>query len=271
MLANKLFVESLQSFLEKTQEDKIVVKGIISEFPDFASQTLEKILKQGFVKILDIGAGNGMKALLLSDYFKNQNIKVILDAVEPKKEQIDLLENHYQNTDYLRTVFDKPFDEAELKETYDIVLVIHSLYEFSMQEDGTFLSMEKIYSCIADDGVIIITMKDTYDDLEYLKYDLLPQLNRNVTISQESIEKTLHKLNIAFVTSKPLEMPFMVDKNKPALDIGYELNFMLSSSLEDRALLDTECEALGNRVLAKVKEKGSPNLVLRDILTWVKK
>ena len=92
--------------------------------------------------MLDIGAGNGAKALNLAKAIAREGVTVRIDPIEPKADQCRILRQKYaqENGKYLGQIYDTTLAEANLSGQYDIVVAFHSLYQFLRNPNDTLMA-----------------------------------------------------------------------------------------------------------------------------------
>jgi SAM-dependent methyltransferase len=270
----KEYVEDLEYFLKFSSEDTVDVNGILKQFPGYAGRTLESLKSRGSGRILDIGSGNGAKAIYLARRLHGLGVSVVIDSIEPKTEQRGHLLEHYagDNLKFRGKISDKTLAGAGVKEEYDIVLVIHVLYEFPRAKDDTIISLDMLGRAVTPDGAGIIIIEHPDGDFQRMKRELYPRLGKKAPVSLDLVLKTLKKSKIPHKLGEEIDFKFSLDKiiDKTPAEIGKEMSFLFSDSLEERPMGESEHQLIGSwaKDNARSGSKGHRYLFTPDIAVW---
>ena len=94
-----------------SREDRINVDAILSQMPKYTP--FEEMRQKKVFRILDIGSGNGAKAIYLAKCLARQGFWVKVDSIEPKKEQREhLFVNYLNEPHFMGQVFDSISGES---------------------------------------------------------------------------------------------------------------------------------------------------------------
>ncbi len=274
---NKIYQESLDAFLKATNEDILDPLAIIVQASEYAEKLLYKVEeKQPEIEILDIGSGNGRKSHTLAAWlgtpgigphqiglggtthkiFTSEKTVPRVDAIEPKQEQRLVLEETYRNSHFLREVYPTTLAEAPLSRKYDLVLALHSLYEFLRNEDGTIATFEKAFQYIKDDGVGVIVKEHPESDIQRLKKDLSSVLQRPFPLTPQAVEKTLKKHNIFYKQGRSVYFNFPISLDQDSLSLGKQFDFLFSQKLDDQTLNERDYKEIAQWVRQNIRRKG---------------
>jgi SAM-dependent methyltransferase len=269
------YVEGLEGFLESSAEDAVDIDGILEQFPTFAGSTFNDLKSRGSGRVLDIGSGNGAKAINFARKLFDLDVSVVVDSVEPKAKQRECLVKNYQgeNKEFFGFVFDKPFDETTITRRYDFVLVIHSLYEFPRNEYGEILSLNLLDKTMSEGGAGVIIIEHPDGDLQRMKREMYPLFEKKSPVSQDLVTRCLEKSHIPFKVGGKIEFSFSLDSiiNNREDDIGKALSFLFSDSLDNRCLTSREFAAIGQWIKRNVRVdyKNNSYLLTPDISIWI--
>lgn len=274
-MSEKEYVESLARFLTFSCEDKIVIDGILKQLPAYASSTLEDLRLKGYGRIIDIGSGNGAKAIYLAHRLRDLGINVIIDSLEPKAEQRARLAENYQgeNINFLGAVYGITLGDIQISGTYDLVLVIHSLYEFPRNHEGEISSLGSLGHMISERGAGILIIEHPEGDLQKMKRELYPSFGKKMPISRDILLRSLQTACIPYTLGDTIEVTFYLDKiiNEHDAKIGKTMSFLFSDSLDDRSLTDNEYCTVGRWVKANARhdKKNHAYLWTPDGCVWI--
>jgi len=273
--AEKEYVEGLECFLEASHEDSVNIDGLLEQLPHFADATLARLKERGSGLVLDIGAGNGAKASYLARRLEKLGVRVLVHSIEPKAEQRARIEQHYQgeNRRFFGAVQPLPLEEAPDHERYDLILLIHSLYEFPMASDGIIPSLAALRKLIAENGVASIIIEHPDGDFQRMKREFYPSLGKNFPVSLQTVERTLASFGFPYAVGNPIDFSFdmtaVIDRTDA--EIGHVLSFLFSDSLNAEPLRQKDLEHIGSwaRANARKTRDGRCALWTPDIVIWV--
>lgn len=267
------YVDTLENFLEVSSEDIVDIEGILSQFPIYAKPLLEKLKDIGSGRVIDIGAGNGAKAIYLAIKLYQLGIDVTVDAIEPKGEQVKRLIQNYQgeNQKYLGNIYETCLSNLQVDSDYDLAIVIHSLYEFPRDVDDTILSLEKLRDLVNARGSGVIITEHPDGDLQKMKRELYPVFGKQAPLSSQMIARTLEKAGIPFRVGITIDFRWDFDSiiDKSELEIGKSLTFLFSNSLNDKPLDNNDYVLIGEWVKKNIrKSEGHWYLWTPDMIFW---
>ncbi|MGK7878097.1 MAG: hypothetical protein AB4426_33755 [Xenococcaceae cyanobacterium] len=196
-----------------------------------------------------------------------------MDSIEPKAEQRKRLFAHYrvENQKYFGQIYESSLGNLQLDDNYDLALVIHSLYEFPRDNDGTILSLEKLGDLIEDNGRGVIISEHPDGDFQKMKRELYPVLGKKAPLSLDIIARTLEKFRIPFRVGDQIDSRFYLDKviDKSTLEIGKSMVFLFSDSLDNKPLNEDSYVQIGEWVLKNIRQgDGHSYLWTPDITLW---
>lgn len=269
----KEYVEGLEHFLESSGEDTVDVDGILEQFPHFAGATLEKLKASGSGRILDIGSGNGAKAIYLAKKLQELGVNVIVDSIEPKAEQRIRLAKNYQgeNKKFFGKVFEQQFGNVKV-DNYDLALVIHSLYEFPRDEEGNILTLDSFGNIVSENGAGVIVVEHPEGDFQRMKCEIYPKLGKQLPVSQSVIQKSLEMAGIPYKVGDKIEFKFPLNSiiNKTEVELGKIMSFLFSDSLSNQSLTEADYQTIGSWIKSNVRQdsEGNSYLWTPDISIW---
>lgn len=268
------YVESLEHFLESSGEDTVDVDGILHQLPSSARLAFENLKSKGSGRVLDIGSGNGEKAIYLAHKLQELGINIVVDSIEPKAEQRDSLARNYQNENqkFFGTVSEQTLGEIKLDRKYDLALVIHSLYEFPRDEEGKILSLDSLGNLVSDQGAGVIVIEHPEGDFQKMKHELYPAFGKKMPVSQNVVVESLEAAGVPYKVGDKIEFRFPLDTiiNKQEFEIGKAMAFLFSESLENQSLTESNYQAIGQWVKKNVRrdDKSHSYLWTPDICIW---
>ena len=270
----KEYVEGLEHFLESSGEDTADIDGILEQFPIFAGPTLENLKSKGSGRILDIGSGNGAKAIHLARALQGLGIEVMGDSREPKAEQREGLARNYQgeNQKFFGTASEQSLGEIQLDKKYDLALAIHSLYEFPRDGEEGLLSFDSLGDIVSDQGAGVIVIEHPEGDFQRMKHELYPTFGKKLPVSQSVVTKSLEAADVPYKVGEKIEFKFSLNEiiNKPESEIGKTMAFLFSDSLSDQSLTENDFQTIGRWVKGNVRrdDEGNSYLWTPDIAIW---
>ena len=267
------YVSSLEDFLEASKEDVVDIDGILKQLPIYAYPLLQTLKYKGSGRIIDIGSGNGAKAIYLARRLQQIRIEVTVDLIEPKAEQIRRLVRNYrgENQKYLGNIYQSTLGELQLDDHYDLALVIHSLYEFPRDNDETILSLDKLGQLVSVHGSGVIITEHSEGDFQKMKRELYPAFGKKAPLSSDIIARSLEKFKIPFRVGDKIESQFNLDSliDKSPIEIGKNMAFLFSDSLNDEPLHEASYIQIGEWVKENIRQSnGHSYLWTPDITLW---
>jgi SAM-dependent methyltransferase len=274
MSSEQKYVTSLESFLEHSSEDKVDVDGILAQLPAYTNHFPEYWQTKKSATLLDVGSGNGAKALYFAKVLSTMGVRLRIDSVEPKPEQQCLLEKNHalENNQYLGKIYDGTLAQAEFQDAYDFLFVIHSLYEFTRNDDGLIDSLEKIPSLLRKNGVAIIVVEHTNGDFQRMKRELYPRLGKPEPVSEAIIKQTLNVHHIDYQLGDLIEFRFPLPnlKDCSVIEIGKSVEFLFSDSLQNSHLSDSELTLIGKWIQEHARcDNGENYFWTPDAVFWI--
>lgn len=268
------YVEGLEHFLAFSGEDTADVDSILEQLPTYAGSTLADLQSKGSGRVLDIGSGNGAKAIYLARRLQNLNISIVVDSLEPKAGQRARLAENYQgeNKQFLGAVSGKTLEELKTSETYDLALAIHSLYEFPRNNEGDILPLDSLNYIISERGAGIIIIEHPEGDFQRMKRAIYPSFGKRLPVSQNILVKSLKTARIPYKIGDTIEGRFCLDRIIDAQEdkIGKIMSFLFSQSLDDQSLTDDGYCTVGRWVKnnARHDKRNHSYLWTPDISVW---
>ncbi|MBD2665333.1 class I SAM-dependent methyltransferase [Richelia sinica] len=268
------YVAGLELFLGVSHEDILTPEAIIEQLPKFAPDFLKHLQNLETQKILDVGSGNGNKAIYLARKLRENfpQLQIIIDSLEPKLEQQKKLFQNYRSTSFLGQVFAQTLASASLSTSYDLVIVLHSLYEFPRGTDEEILSLERLQEIMAPHGCCVIATEHPDGDFQKMKRELYPKFGKKSPLSLSLIVANLEKAQISY------QIGDIIDYNSPLNhllelsdnEIGKQLAFLFSDSLEDDPLKNEQYTIVGQWVRHNHRvEDELVYLHTPDVLVWI--
>ncbi|GEM_PF-4650832 len=272
-MTNDDYVASLDSFLAETDEDGLIVDAIMRDFDAFAPKALLEEINQCDepLRILDVGAGDGMKGLYFARQFGESRI-LDIDAVEPKEEQRAKWD---EPVSCYNRIYTTPFDQTKFPtdRKYQFLLLFHSLYEFPRQDDGTIAGLDKIDDLLADNGTAIIAVEHPRSDFQQMKRELNPRFGMREPVSEQVITGTLEKYRMPYrVNGRMVDHRFPLNTRKSDVGLGRDVAFLFSDSLEERTLTTDQYAEIGGWIRRhERRDKGESFLWVPDSVMWAYK
>lgn len=269
---NQKICKTLENFLETSIEDILDIDGIWRQLPIYAKPFLEQLKKKGAIRVLDIGSGNGAKSIYLAKRFHEIGFKVTIDSIEPKTNEIKKLIQNYrgENQKYLGRIYQTTLGNVQLDEKYDLVLAIHSLYQFPRDFENNILFLEKIGQLVSEHGAGIIISNSSEGDMHKLKRELYA-VRKQDPLSPGMIARTLEQANVPYRVGKTIEVEFSLDGiiDQSEAEIGKSMAFLFSDSLDDEPLEKSYYVEIGQWVRKNMRYKnGFFYLSAPDITFW---
>lgn len=269
----KEYVKGLEHFLESSGEDTVDIDGILEQFPLFAGTTLENLKAKGSGRILDIGSGNGAKAIYLAHKLQELGVSVVIDSIEPKAEQRMGLDKNYQgeNQKFFGRVFEQQLGGTQV-DNYDLALAIHSLYEFPRDERGNILTLDSFGNIVSENGVGVIIVEHPEGDFQRMKQEIYPKLGKRSPVSQSVVQKSLEMSGVPHKPGDKIEFRFPLNlvMDKTELEIGKTMFFLFSDSINNQSLAETDYQMIGRWVKnnARHDNEGNSYLWTPDVSIW---
>jgi SAM-dependent methyltransferase len=268
------YVTGLELYLDVSHEDILIAEAILEQMPQFVPNFLQKLKDLETLTILDVGSGNGLKAIYLAQQLqrKNAHIRIIIDSIEPKREQGKKLCQNYQKTSFFGELFTDTLENAKLSKSYDLVIILHSLYEFPRDSQNQILSLNRLKEIVSPHGCGVIAIEAPEGDFQKMKRELYPRFGKKEHLSLSIVTNTLEKGQI------PFQIGNLIDYNSPLnhlldlseAEIGKQLAFLFSDSLLDVPLKDEQYKIVGQWVKNNQRVQNElSNLHTPDILVWL--
>ena len=272
------YMKGVSAFLQISGEDFFDVEGILSQLPSSYPDFIPLLKKKKEIRILSVGSGNWDwgQPLYFARKLKEIGVLAVVDFVEPKLERRRKLLESFEgeDSDHFGRVYSKTIDDVECNCEYDVVTVLHTLYESSRNKDGTIPTLKKITSCLKKDGLCIFILEDSAGDFQKIKRSLYPSFGKIEPVSQEVLERSLKKEKIPYEVGKMIEFDFNLDKWRGASDeeLGEIMGFLFSDSLDCPPLTPQECRTVGKWVRKNTRKNGKNEyLWTPDIVIWARK
>ena len=268
------YVTGLEAFLDSSEEDRLIEEAIVKQLPSFAPELCNYMQNGEGIRILDVGSGNGQKAIFLAKVIttKKQNINIVIDSLEPKEEQRKHLYERYANTHFMGRVFNDTLAKANFGWLYDLVIILHSLYEFYRDSQGKILSLDRLGKIMFPHGCAVIAIEHPDGDFQRMKKALYPQFGKMPAVSLSIICETLAAANIPYQVGEIIDYNFPINDilALPEEEIGKHLAFLFATSLSEPNLTEEQYQIIGEWVKSNKRIDGeSFYLHTPDILIWI--
>lgn len=280
----KQYVEGLEAFFAASNENMKDVDGIIKQMPEYAPRVWERIQGGEQLRILDVGSGNGEKSLLLGEEIRERwKVKPQIDFIEPTSEQrLRLLRRLIgfaeQGIIYNGTVFSATLHDFKSQDNrkYDVVLFLHSLYQFPKDKDGIISDLGKVKDLVSEDGSAIAVLEDYEADFQRMKRELYPIFGRTNLISIYDVERSFQSAGFSVKRGNKIDVKLSLDKlhdfkNIGDLELGTILGFLFSTGLHEHDLTEEQYAKVGRWVRANLKSDQSDGNYLdsANAVLWV--
>jgi SAM-dependent methyltransferase len=268
----KDYVHSLSHFLRSSGEIKIVdslVNQTIERFPNW----WKSLIKKRQVRILDVGAGDGSKSIYFANLLSQRGISVKIDSIEPTALYRKMLIKNYKkiHNRFCGKIWDCPLHEVKSMKKYDVVFLIHSVYQLPTEKDGTLLTLEQLCNFISPNGMAIIVVGHPTSDLHYIKKIFFPIFKKDSPVSSETVKETFQKNNVSLDEGKIIELKVNLGKSVTSLEKrGRQFAFLFYDSLCDNPLKPNQYSQVGQWIEKNTRDKGKRYLLVRDALFWIR-
>ncbi len=253
MNQDRAYVPSLEDYLQSSSEDLLDAEHVFTQLQTLPFDFLTHWKGMKSITMLDIGAGNGVKALNLAKAIEREGIRVRIDSIEPNADQLRTLKQQHarENGKYLGQIYETTLAEANLSGQYDIVIVFHSLYQFPRNPDDTIDGLEKAHSALKEEGLGVVinefSLKDTF---QKMKHELYPRFRMRTPVSEKVIQKSFAHHQIPCQVAKAFQFKYWLGNisAKSDLELGQALDFLLSERLDSEPLSENEYAQVGRWV-----------------------
>ncbi|MEK6891509.1 MAG: methyltransferase domain-containing protein [Nanoarchaeota archaeon] len=265
----KQYVEGLEAFFEASGENESDVNGIIEQIPKYFPRLSKVKDAQENIRVLDVGSGNGAKSMLLAERVHDVYLtKPTVDFIEPTDEQrvglfkrlIYMAQNGKR---YDGAIYPTTFKDFEPKNgtKYDMVLFLHSLYQFPKNESGIIPGLEKVRDLLSEDGCGIVVLEDYEADFQRMKRELYPKFGRTNFVNIYDVKRSFQEAGLSVKQGDKIPVNFCFDKilgfsALNDLDIGRYLSFLFSTGLEEKDLTPEQYTEAGKWVRGNLKSNG---------------
>ena len=245
----KQYVKGLEAFFEVSEEHGIDVNGIME-------QVWAKVHYGRKVRILDIGSGNGEKALRLCDKINDlEEARPKIDLIEPNPIQREKLDKNLSlwirkgGAHYLGNTFSGTLQDFNPKknEKYDLVMFLHSLYQFPRDEKGNIVGIEKVKDLMTDDGCGIVVLEDDGGYFRRMKRELYHRFGKTNLLSMKDIERSFCDKGFSTKLGNKIDMKLYLDRFEGLsdLELGRTFEFLFSTALNENDLSDDQYTEVG--------------------------
>lgn len=241
---NQEYVESLERFLEASNEDWTDVEAIHDALRTHRPEAVTQPARRPF-RVLDIGAGNGKKTANLLSLLTPRQVE--LDSIEPTPEQYRLLKKTRQEQGARGACIPQTFQEAALHQKYDLILALHSLYQFPRNDDGTLAGLERIAKLLSPRGVGVIIHEDLQSGLQTMKDELRSTFGHPESTRTDYITRTLDKHSIPYTVDgvAKARIPLTELLAESDCSVGRSFSFLFSDRLGHNPLTEQHHKEIG--------------------------
>jgi len=266
------YVASLEYFLMQSNEDTHNIDVIIDDVQSHLNKRAHELASQ--VRILDIGSGNGAKTFYLIEQLRRLGFNPSLDVIEPKTTQRHHLIAKHQELPYpcLNNIYSQPltadpWHEIDTSKSYDLVLLLHSLYEFSRNQQEIVEPLKHLKGLLASNGLGLIINEHPEGDFQRLKRMFYPSVGNNVPLDVSMILKTLDYFELSGKLGKKINYQFDICEllNCNEAEIGHNLSFLFSTNLLGKKLTDRQAAEIGRWIKNEAKHQ---SLYTPDQVIW---
>lgn len=253
--------------LEKYKKFKCVIGSDNGQLISIVSNTPKR-----FIKILDIGGGNGEKFIQVAKTLIENGKDFSIDYLDVSKQQLyGFLKNMQREglTEKIRYVELIPWQrETSLAtEKYDVVLAIHSWYGIDNWKENTpNNTLKKVKDCLKEDGVAYIVVQRKGVLLESIIRSINPQ---GITTG-EDISRALKKLEVKHKLEDFQGNKIRISellKGEELIPIGKDVISYLLMIYSNMDFNDLSKEQKA-RIVEVIQEKSkNPNYALNDLIT----
>ena len=269
------YVSTLEYFLAHSNKDTLNIDAVMDELQThFCKQPKAE---SNCINILDIGPGNGAKTFYLIEQLRRLGIESVLDVIEPKESQRQHLANNHSKLPKpcLNHVFTAPLvsntsSPCEQGKKYDLVLMIHSLYEFPRNDNNLITPFQHLPSLLKTNGLGLIINEHPKGDFQHLKRELYPNFSYPAPTNINMIMDTLNHYQLTAQLGKTIEYNFdvtdLISQNEK--QIGNKLSFLFSTDLTGNKLSTDQAKQIGLWVKTNAKQY---TLYTPDQVIWFSK
>ncbi len=253
MNKDSAYVHTLEDYLQSSSEDLLDAEHVFTQLQTLPFDFLTHWKGMKSITMLDIGAGNGAKALNLAKALEREGITIRIDSIEPNADQLRTLRLQHarENGKYLGQIYETTLADANLSAQYDIVIIFHSLYQFPRNPDDTIDGLEKAHSALKEEGLGVVinefSLKDTF---QKMKHELYPQFRMRTPVSEKVIQKSFAHHQIPCQVGSACNFKYFIGhiSAKPDLELGQALAFLFFDTLSSEPLSKNEYTQIGRCV-----------------------
>lgn len=274
MLTEQNYISSLNHFLDASHEDEVDVAAILLQLPKCAPQLDNAIRIQKNCTILDVGSGNAKKSALIAAELERRGIQPIVDCIDPKAGQfIQIRTSFASHADHLRLTAAKTFESFNPAHSYDLIVFLHSLYEFPRTADGCIESLARIPSLLAAHGACAIILEDVGGDFQKIKHEFIPTLGGSEQFSIPMLERSLQTAQVKYVVGDQIDLRLPIEVTLPSRELGRTVEFLFSESFQNGgSLTDEQLEQAGDWMKCNAKiENGQHYVWVPNRVVWCRK
>lgn len=239
-LNDREYMEGLVAYCSQNNEQEIMLEATL--------QALEKkISSQVSYSILGVGCGTGNFEEPFLENFLTRKKQIRFVGVEPDQKACEITQQWCEKLRRLKpTSFDfeiapVAFENFKSHQSFDIILIIRSLYNFSDIE----ASVKKIYQLLREGGIAIIALGHKRQLQNEPIYHVYQRLYGKTAYYSEDVEKVLTQCNLPFY-SETINCSVNITEffqkgsqlGKLLLDFTIAANTAYFSPLQLRLLLD---------------------------------
>lgn len=217
------------------------------------------------IKILDIGAGDGLTTKQITDKLtEDYNYKIIIDAIEPSRTALDIFcKQKFNKNVKVRSTINSPWVPEAVHDRYDLVFLVHSAYYLANTKEEYEQSINSILSSLTDTGICILFLNDKNSG--FYKIAPNPAFDK-WTYPEETgkiIRKTGHKIDSKRIMLRLFVGDLFNDDEKLLNFWRYVLNN------KNAKLNETEKNKLINKLRELSKETRGNHILLKDDVLFV--
>lgn len=151
VLLRSIFLSIKQAFDDGARDYDAARKQLIPCFDDFYGTAVELIpfSKNDKIKVLDIGAGTGLFASLVTEKYK----KAELTLYDVSGKMLEEAKKRFESSDLEIKYVEKDYFKEEIEGEYDLIISALSIHHLSHSEKQKLFS--KLFSVLKESGIFI--------------------------------------------------------------------------------------------------------------------
>lgn len=196
-------------YYEKIKDNfKVISKEKNNYISSIDSIIINKINKD-VNKFLDIGTGDGSRAIKISKHIGAKKIYLLENCPE-------MINPIYYNKDI--NIIEDDILNFKTEEKFDVITCLWNVLGHIQGKSDRYLAINKMYNYLAKDGLLFIDVNNRYNLKNYGLINFLKNIKKDISNSKEAGFYNLKIENSS--TSVYIHLPFEI--NKIAKEVGFK-------------------------------------------------